>query len=69
MGMPKASPADVGSSVVDAIEDNRAQAITAPLALRIGAVFGRSMPATIVRLAPRFGASELIGSIAEPLKH
>jgi len=69
MGMPTRSPSDVGSSVVHAIEANRAEAFVAPLPLRIGAVFGRSMPAAVARLAPRFGAYELTDSMAEALKH
>jgi short-subunit dehydrogenase len=69
LGMPTKSPQDVGSSVVQAIEDNRAEAIIAPLALRIGALLGRSMPAAVAKLAPRFGAYEITDAMAEALKH
>jgi len=69
LGMPTKSPQDVGSSVVQAIEDNRAEVIIAPLALRIGAVLGRSMPAAVAKLAPRFGAYEITDAMAEALKH
>ena len=68
MRMRTRSPADVGSSVVHAIEDNRAEEIVAPLPLRVGAAFGRSMPATVARLAPRFGAYEFTDAMAEALK-
>lgn len=69
MGMSTRSPAEVGSGVVRAIEGNRAEVFVAPLALRIGAVFGRSIPATVTRLAPRFGVHEITGAMAEALKH
>jgi len=69
MGMPTRSPADVGSAVVHAIEADRAEAIVATLPLRVSAFFGRSMPATVAKLAPRFGATALTGAMAEALKH
>jgi short-subunit dehydrogenase len=56
MGISTRSPEDVGRSVVLAVERNRAEVMVAPLALRVGAVFGRSASAAVVRLAPRLGA-------------
>ena len=69
MGMPTRSPADVGASVVRAIESNRAEVMVAPLALRVGAVFGRSAPATMAKFASRLGARELTDAMAEALRH
>jgi short-subunit dehydrogenase len=69
VGIRTRSPADVGAGVVRAIERNRAEVMVAPLALRVGAVFGRSAPAAVVRLAPRFGAYELTDAMAEALRH
>lgn len=68
-GMPTRSPADVGAGVVRAVETNRAEVMVAPLALRLAAAFGRSAPATVVRLAPRLGAYELTDAMAEALRH
>jgi hypothetical protein len=43
--------------------------MVAPLALRVGAVFGRSAPAAVVRLAPRLGAYQLTDAMAEALRY
>jgi short-subunit dehydrogenase len=69
MGMRTRSPEDVGASVVLAVERNRAELMVAPLALRIGAVFGRVAPAATVRLAPRLGAHQFTDAMAEALRH
>lgn len=69
IGISTRSPADVGASVVRAIEHNRAEVIVAPLALRVGAALGRSAPATVARLAPRLGAYEVTDAMAEALRH
>ncbi len=69
MGMRARSPADVGNSVVRAIERNRAEVTVAPLPLRVGMVFGRSAPAAFARLAPRLGANAVTDAMAEALRH
>ena len=69
VGLSTRSPAEVGEAVVRAIEHNRAEVMVAPLALRLGAVFGRSSPATVARLAPRFGSTKLTDAMAQALRH
>jgi short-subunit dehydrogenase len=68
-GMRTRSPEDVGASVVLAVERNRAEVTVAPVALRVGAVLGRSAPAAFVRLAPRLGAHQVTDAMAEALRH
>jgi uncharacterized protein len=68
-GMPTRSPADVGAAVVRAVEANRAEVMVAPVALRAAAVFGRAAPASVVKLAPRFGVYELTDAMAQALQH
>jgi short-subunit dehydrogenase len=69
VGLSTRSPAEVGEAVVRAIEHNRAEVMVAPLSLRLGAVFGRSSPATVARLAPRFGANKVTDAMARALRH
>ena len=69
LGLPTRSPQDVGLAVVDAIECNRADVAVAPLALRVGAFFGRAAPATLSRLIPRLGARDITAAMAESLRH
>lgn len=69
MGMRTRSPAEVGDSVVRAVERNRAEVAVAPLPLRVGAFFGRCAPAAAATLAPRFGATDVTDAMAEALRH
>jgi short-subunit dehydrogenase len=69
VGLRTRSPHDVGAGVVRAVERNRAEVMVASLALRVGALLGRCVPAAVVKLAPRFGAYELTDAMAEALKH
>jgi uncharacterized protein len=69
VGIRPRSPDEVGAGVVRAVERNRAEVVVAPLALRVGAVFGRSAPAAVARLAPRLGAYEITDAMADALRH
>src|SRR5262249_9083134 len=69
MGLRTRSPEEVGAGVIRAIESNRAAVMVAPLALRVGAVFGRCAPGAVVRLAPGLGAYELREAMAAALRH
>ena len=68
-GLRTRSPADVGAAVIRVIEKNRAQVSVAPLALRVGAIFGRTAPGAFVRLARQLGASEVTDAMAKALRH
>jgi len=68
-GLKTKSPGQVGSAVVQAVERDRAEINIAPVALRLGAVFGRAVPTLFARIAPRLGASEFTDAMADALRH
>ena len=68
-GLRTRSPAQVGDAVVRAVEEDRAEITVASLGLRVGALFARAVPGAFARLAPRMGASEVTGAMADALRH
>lgn len=64
---PTRSPAQVGRAVVRAIEDNRAEVIVAPVALRLTILVGRAMPRQVSQLALKMGESKVTDAIVQAL--
>jgi short-subunit dehydrogenase len=69
MGLRTGTPAQVGAAVVRVVERNKAEVSVGPSALRFGALLGRASPATFARLAPRLGAHQVTGAMANALRH
>jgi short-subunit dehydrogenase len=68
VGLRTRSPSQVGSAVVRAIEEDRAEIAVASMELSVGALLARAAPGLFARLAQRLGASDVTGSMAKALQ-
>jgi short-subunit dehydrogenase len=64
-GVGTRSPQDVARAVAEAIERNRAEVDVAPLALRVGALFGGAAPGLAATATRLTGSDELAVAIAD----
>ncbi len=64
-GVGTRSPQDVAKVALSAIERNRGEVDVAPLALRLGAVFGSVAPGSAAKVARRMGSQALVKQFEE----
>jgi len=64
-GVGTSTPEQVAGAVVRAIEQNRAEISVAPIAMRMGTVFGVLAPQLASAVTRRFGAADVGGDLAE----
>jgi short-subunit dehydrogenase len=63
-GVGTRSPEDVAKAVVSAIERNRGEVDVAPMALRVGAIFGGVAPETAAAFTRRMGGEKIAEQIS-----
>jgi uncharacterized protein len=63
-GVGTRSPEDVARAVVNAIERNRGEVDVAPVAMRLGAVFGGLAPEAAAKVTRRIGGDDIARQIA-----
>jgi short-subunit dehydrogenase len=63
-GVGTRSPQDVADAVLSAIERNRGEVDVAPMALRLGTVFGSIAPESAARVTRRIGGDDVIKQLA-----
>jgi uncharacterized protein len=63
-GVGTRSPQDVANAVLSAIERNRGEVDVAPMALRLGTVFGSIAPESAARVTRRIGGDDIAKQLA-----
>ncbi|MFI5010162.1 MAG: SDR family NAD(P)-dependent oxidoreductase [Solirubrobacterales bacterium] len=63
-GVGTRSPQDVANAVLSAIERNRGEVDVAPMALRLGTVFGSLAPESAARVTRRIGGDDIAKQLA-----
>jgi short-subunit dehydrogenase len=64
-GVGTRSPQDVAKAVLSAIERNRGEVDVAPIALRLGTVFGALAPESAAKVTRRIGGDDIARQLAE----
>ncbi len=64
-GVGTRSPRDVAEATLNAIERNRGEVDVAPLALRLGTVFGSLAPESAAKVTRRIGGDDIARQLAE----